>query len=62
MSIGAGFSDEQIREMVAEYYQQRHGSKGAWLAARGLTRQRMERWSAAVFEGDLRSWSDSAQG
>ncbi|GAA1058831.1 hypothetical protein [Agromyces bracchium] len=53
MSVGVGFTDDEIRELVAEYYRQRHGSKGVWLAARGLTRRRMERWSAAVFEGDL---------
>ena len=53
MSISVGFTDDEIRELVAEYYRQRHGTKGAWLVARGLTRRKMERWSAAVFEGDL---------
>lgn len=53
MAVSAGFTDEEIRELVAEYYRQRHGSKGAWLAARGVSRRRMERWSAAVFDGDL---------
>lgn len=53
VSIGAGFTVVEIRELVLEYQALRHGGKGAWLAERGITSKRMERWRAAVFEGDL---------
>lgn len=53
MSISAGFTAGEIRELVHEYQLQPHGQKGSWLAARGVTRRRLERWRSAVFEGDL---------
>lgn len=39
--------------MVHEYQVQPQGQKGRWLAARGLTYDRMQRWRTIVFEGDL---------
>lgn len=37
MSIGAGFTLEEIREVVYEYQLQPHGQKTSWLSARGMT-------------------------
>lgn len=53
MAISAGFTTAEIREFVHEYQLQPHGQKGLWLAARGVSYNRMRRWRAAVFEGDL---------
>ena len=53
MSISAGFTTEEIREFVHEYQIQPHGQKGPWLAERGVSRSRLRKWRAAVFEGDL---------
>jgi hypothetical protein len=53
VSIGAGFTVDEIRELVHEYQLQPHGQKRAWLAARGVSYDRFRRWRSAVFEGDL---------
>ena len=53
MSVSAGFTPEEIRGLVHEYQVQPQGQKGRWLAARGLTYDRMQRWRTIVFEGDL---------
>jgi hypothetical protein len=53
VSISAGFTAEEIREFVHEYELQGYGQKGVWLAGRGVSYDRLRRWRAAVFEGDL---------
>ena len=53
MSVSPGFTAEEIRGWVHEYYRQRHGTKIAWLTAQGISRNQMRRWRRAVFEGDV---------
>ena len=53
MSISVGFTVEEIREFVLEYQALPQGQKGLWLSARGVAYERLRRWRAAVFEGDL---------
>ena len=53
MTISPGFTTAEIREFVHEYQMQPKGTKGAWLATRGVTYDLLRRWRAAVFEGDL---------
>ncbi len=53
MSISVGFTAEEIREFVHEYTAQAYGHKGEWLAARGVSYDRLRRWRLAVFDGDL---------
>jgi hypothetical protein len=51
--VGVGFTVEEIREFVHEYYVQPHGRKMAWLAEQGVSYVRLRDWRATVFEGDL---------
>lgn len=53
MSISAGFTVEEIRELVHEYEIQPYGQKGLWLQRQGVSEARLRRWRSAVFEGDL---------
>jgi hypothetical protein len=53
VSISAGFSPTEIRELVVEYQLLPYGQKGPWLAASGVTNGQFRRWQAAVFSGDL---------
>jgi len=53
VTISAGFTVAEVRELVHEYQLQPHGAKGSWLAARGVSYDRLRRWRDAVFEGDL---------
>jgi hypothetical protein len=53
MTVSVGFTAVEIREFVHEYYVQSHGQKMAWLAAQGVSYDRLKRWRATVFEGDL---------
>ena len=53
MSISAGFTSEQIRELVLAYEVQPHGTKKAWLKDQGVSYDRFSRWRCAVFDGDL---------
>ena len=62
MTISSGFTAAEIREFVHEYQVQPYGQKGSWLAAQGVSNNRMRRWRDAVFEGDLRPWADPARG
>ena len=50
---GDGFTVEEIREFVHEYQLQPHGTKTAWLAARGVSRRTLARWRVGVYEGDM---------
>lgn len=53
MSVYLGFTVAEIRELVHEYELVRYGQKGSWLVGRGIPTDRMKRWRAAVFVGDL---------
>jgi len=53
VSISVGFTADEIREFVHQYTAQPYGEKGAWLAARGVSYDRLSRWRLAVFDGDL---------
>ncbi|SHK03129.1 hypothetical protein SAMN02745244_03776 [Tessaracoccus bendigoensis DSM 12906] len=53
MTISVGFTTAEIREFVHEYQLLPHGTKGAWLAERGLSYDMVRRWRSTVFEGDL---------
>jgi hypothetical protein len=53
MTVGVGFTAEEIREFVHEYQVQPYGQKRSWLAARGVSVGRFRRWQAMVFEGDV---------
>jgi hypothetical protein len=53
LTVSAGFTTEEIVELVHEFQVQRYGRKEAWLSEQGISRSRMQRWCAAVFAGDL---------
>lgn len=53
MSIAAGFTAAEVREIVHQYQLQPHGMKAVWLAERGISIKRYRRWADAVFGGDL---------
>lgn len=53
MSIGAGFTATEICELVFEFQGLAHGSKGPWLAERGLSSRQLWRWRDSVLDGDL---------
>jgi hypothetical protein len=53
VSVSAGYTVEEIRQLVHEYALLPYGQKMSWLTHRGLPYDRMRRWTAAVFEGDL---------
>jgi hypothetical protein len=53
MSISAGFTPTEIRELVVEYQLLPYGQKGPWLAAHGVSNRQFRRWQATVFGGDL---------
>ena len=48
-----GYTREEIREFMHEYYLQPHGTKTAWLVARQVPEWTLRRWRKLVFEGDL---------
>jgi hypothetical protein len=53
MTVSVGFTAVEIREFVHEYHVQPYGQKRSWLAAQGVSYDRLRRWRAGVFEGDL---------
>jgi cell division protein FtsB len=53
VSISAGFTPAEIRELVVEYQLLPYGQKGSWLAAQGVSNRQFRRWQATVFDGDL---------
>lgn len=53
MTVSAGMTVEEIRELVHEFHLQPYGGRMAWLAARGIKYDRFRRWRAAVYGGDL---------
>jgi len=48
-----GFTREEIREFVHEYYVQPYGTKGTWLASRSVPVKTFRMWRKMVLEGDL---------
>lgn len=52
-SITKGYTREEIREVVHDYYLQPHGTRQAWLAANDLSVWTFRQWRTLVFEGDL---------
>lgn len=53
MTVGVGFTAEEIREFVHEYQVRPYGQKRLWLAGQGVSIGQFRRWQATVFEGDL---------
>ena len=54
MTIGIqGYTREEIREFMHEYYLQPPETKTVWLAARQVPDGMLRRWRKLVFEGDL---------
>lgn len=53
MTVTAGWTAEEIREFVFQYELMPYGSKGAWLAERGVSQRRLARWRDAVHLGDV---------
>lgn len=53
LAIGVGFSAAEICELVFEFQGLAHGSKGRWLAERGLSSRQLWRWRDSVLDGDL---------
>lgn len=51
MSISAGYTNAEIRDLVYAYEQQPHGSKSSWIEGQPFTITQMRRWQAAVFDG-----------
>ena len=52
MTVGIGFTAEEIREFVHDYEVQPFGTKLAWLSGSGVSYERLRNWRSAVFEGD----------
>jgi hypothetical protein len=48
-----GFTREEIREFVHEYYVQPYGTKGTWLVSQSVPVKTFRQWRKMVFEGDL---------
>lgn len=48
-----GFTREEIREFMHQYYLQPHGTKRAWLEAQQVPVWRVQQWRKLVYEGDL---------
>jgi hypothetical protein len=49
----AGFSPQEVRELVHEYQLQPHGTKVRWLAERQISSSWFQRARRAVYEGDV---------
>lgn len=48
-----GVTAEEIREIVHEHHLQPWGTKQGWLRSRGISRDKIRRWGATTFEGDI---------
>ena len=48
-----GYTREEIRQFVHEYYLQPHGTKAAWLASQSVPEWKFRQWRKMVFEGHL---------
>ena len=49
LGVTTGFTAEEIREIVHEYHLQPWGTKQGWLRSRGISRDKIRRWGAAIF-------------
>lgn len=48
-----GYTREEIRETMHQYYLQPHGTKQAWLAQQSIPAWKIQQWRKLVYEGDL---------
>ena len=48
-----GYTREEIREFMHQYYLQPHGTKTAWLATQQVPEGTLRKWRKLVYEGDL---------
>ena len=55
MTVGIGFTAEEIREFVHDYEVQPFVTKLAWLAGSGVSYERLRNWRSAVFAGGPRA-------
>lgn len=53
VSITAGFTSDEIRELVSAYELLPFGGKREWLEAQGVSYHQFRRWRFAIFDGDL---------
>ncbi|MCQ9369030.1 hypothetical protein NQ036_12355 [Brevibacterium sp. 91QC2O2] len=53
MAGRAGYTAEEIRELVAQYQAQPHGTKALWLAEQPFTVHQFRRLRQMVYEGDV---------
>lgn len=53
MGIYTGYTVEQIREILHEYNQLRHGTKAAWLREHAISETQLRSWRRAYVNGDL---------
>ncbi|MGP5154818.1 hypothetical protein [Glutamicibacter ardleyensis] len=53
MSTTMGYTREEIREHMHQYYLQPHGTKQAWLAEQSIPTWKIQQWRKFVYEGDL---------
>ena len=53
LSIDLGLTAAEICELTFEYQGLDHGRKGRWLVEHGISKRRMGRWRASLFDGDL---------
>lgn len=53
MSTTMGYTREEIREYMHQYYLQPHGTKQAWLAEQSIPVWKIQQWRKLVYEGDL---------
>ncbi|GAA4362545.1 hypothetical protein [Paeniglutamicibacter cryotolerans] len=48
-----GYTREEIREFMHQYYLQPHGTKATWLAAQNVPAWTLQQWRKLVYDGDL---------
>lgn len=48
-----GYTREEIREIMHQYYLQPYGTKQAWLAKHSIPAWKIQQWRKLVYEGDL---------
>jgi len=51
--VTPGFTSDEIREFVREYYRQPYGTRGAWLTEQRFTDRQFRRWRKIMLAGDL---------
>lgn len=53
MGSTTGYTREDIREYLHQYYLQPHGTKQTWLAEQSIPPWKIRQWRKLVYEGDL---------